>query len=192
LNASNIRGRAVTLRDALASALTLDIFQQHADKLLVANFTGLINQEGGLFLADGDKFVATPIFHVFQLYSAHQGGQALRTQIDAPTLYEQKTGKRDTLKRLHGSASIKGPILTLTLVNPHASEACEPTILIRGGEVGSAEISALADGDIHARNTFENPDRVRPVASPLNAHGSRFTCRLPAASVNRLSLRLRG
>ena len=42
----NVRGRAVTLRDALAIALTLDVFHRHAAKLLQANFMGLINQEG--------------------------------------------------------------------------------------------------------------------------------------------------
>jgi alpha-L-arabinofuranosidase len=69
LSPLNLTGRPVTLRDALAAALTLDIFHKHADKLLLALFTGLINQEGGLFRAEGDKFVATPIYLVFQLYA---------------------------------------------------------------------------------------------------------------------------
>jgi alpha-L-arabinofuranosidase len=75
-------------------------------------------------------------------------------------------------------------------VNPHASEACEPTIVIRGGEVNSAAVSTLTHADIHAQNTFENSERVRPVASQLGVRGSTFKCRLPAASVSRLTLHL--
>jgi sulfatase modifying factor 1 len=192
LNPLNIHGRAVTLRDALAAALTLDTFHHHTDKLLFACFTGLINQEGGLFRADAEKFVATPIYRVFELYAAHQGALALRTVFDAPAIIHEQNGKSLSLHGLMGSASVRENQLTLTVVNPHVSQSAESSIVIRGGEVISGTVATLTDADIHAQNTFEDPERVRPLLATLKARGSELHHRFPPASVSRLTLRLRG
>jgi alpha-N-arabinofuranosidase len=75
-----------TLRDALISGLTLDIFNRHADKVVMANVAQLINTIHSLFLAYEDKFIVTPNFHVFEMYAAHQGGRSVRTMFSAPVL----------------------------------------------------------------------------------------------------------
>src|SRR4029078_7277553 len=51
------------LRDALVAALTLDTFNRHADKVDMANIAQLANNLHSLFLADGDRCVATPALH---------------------------------------------------------------------------------------------------------------------------------
>ena len=66
------------LRDALVAALTLDTFNRHADKVDMANIAQLVNNLHSLFLADGDRFVATPNFHVFAMYRPHQGAKSVR------------------------------------------------------------------------------------------------------------------
>jgi len=73
-----------TLRDAVFSAMTLDIFHQHPEKIAMANCAQLINCLNSLHLAHEDKFCITPVGHVFDMYSAHQGGQSLRTIFSAP------------------------------------------------------------------------------------------------------------
>jgi alpha-L-arabinofuranosidase len=191
LNASNIRGRAVTLRDALAAAMTLDIFHLHADKLLLANFTGLINQEGGLFRAEEEHFVATPIYHVFKMYAAHQGGRSLRTVFDAPLVNYTLRGRTLAVAGLAGSASLKGRQLTLTVVNAHVSQSQESRIVIRGADIRGARVATLTHEDIHAQNTFENPDTVRPATMELQLKGSTVHHQFPAASVTQLTLDLR-
>ena len=60
-----------TMRDALLTGITLDIFQRHADKVAVANVAQSINCIHSLMLAKGDKFTVTPTFHVFQMYLPH-------------------------------------------------------------------------------------------------------------------------
>ena len=73
-----------TLRDALVAALTLDTFNRHADKIDMANVAQLVNNLHSLFLADGDKFVATPTFHVYTMYRPHQAAKAVRLDVQAP------------------------------------------------------------------------------------------------------------
>jgi alpha-L-arabinofuranosidase len=184
--------RAVTLRDALAAAVTLDTLHNRCDKVTLANFTGLINHEGGIFKASDDKFVATPIFHVFKMYSVHQGARALRTVFDAPSISYGQKSKPSQLWGLRGSASIAGRELTLTVVNPHVSEACEASVTLRGAQVKSATVTTLSHADIHAQNTFEIPDAVKPTATEAKMSGSSLHYRFPAASVTQLSLNLMG
>ena len=70
---AHLFGQQSTVRDALVSALTLDTFHRHADKVVMANVAQLVNCLQSLFLADEDRFVATPVFHVFEMYGAHVG-----------------------------------------------------------------------------------------------------------------------
>ena len=75
-----------TMRDALLTGITLDIFQRHADKVAVANVAQSINCIHSLMLAQGDKFTVTPTFHVFQMYLPHRGAQAVRAEFTAPAI----------------------------------------------------------------------------------------------------------
>jgi len=77
-------GQTSTMRDALIAALTLDIFNRHADKVAMANVAQLINNLHSLFLASGDKFFATPNFHIFEMYSAHHNGKSVWTVFGVP------------------------------------------------------------------------------------------------------------
>jgi alpha-L-arabinofuranosidase len=175
-------GQMSTMRDALVAALTLDIFNRHADKVAMANVAQLVNNLHSLFLARGDRFVATPNYHVFEMYAAHQGGLSVRTSFSAPTV--------GTLAGLAGSASLKGKEIVLTVVNTHAREACEAEVAIRGAAVGSARARALRAEDIHAHNSFEAPHAVEPEDVDVVVRGPTIAHRFPPASVTLLLLRL--
>jgi alpha-N-arabinofuranosidase len=191
MNPAHLFGQQSTMRDALLAALTLDTFHRHADKVVMANVAQLVNCLHSLFLADGDRFVVTPTFHVFETYAAHVGGQSVRTLISAPSVGYERVGSKGSLWGLAGSASLKNRTLTLTVVNPHVSDARETEIAVRGATPSSARITTLASTDIHAHNTFDQPDAVRTreeAAGP--ARSGVLTCRIPAASVSRISIEL--
>jgi alpha-N-arabinofuranosidase len=184
---THLFGQNSTMRDALIAGLTLDIFNRHADKVAMANVAQLINNLHSLFLAREEKFMVTPNFHVFEMYAAHQGGQSLRANFNLPRIGEEQ-GK--ALPHLAGSASLQGRKLVLTVVNPHATEACETEIAIRGAEVKSSAARVLAANDIHAHNTFENPHTVEPRTIELAIKGKALAHAFPAASVTCMELDL--
>jgi alpha-L-arabinofuranosidase len=93
-----------TLRDAVFSGMTLDIFNRHPEKIAMANCAQLINCLNSLYLAHEDKFCVTPVGHVFGMYAAHQGGQALRTIFFSPTVDYDRDGKPASFWGLKGSA----------------------------------------------------------------------------------------
>jgi alpha-N-arabinofuranosidase len=177
------------MRDALVAALTLDIFNRHAEKVAMANVAQLINNLHSLFLAREDHFIVTPNFHVFEAYIAHAGGQSLRTVFGAPTLHNP-AGYQGSLPGLAGSASLHDRQLVLTIVNPHPTQAQEAEIMLRGASVRSGKLRILAADDIHAHNSFEHPDRVQPSEREVKASGTSIAYTIAPASVNRFTLEL--
>lgn len=186
---------AGTLRDALVSAVNLDTFQRHADKVAMANPAQLINTIHSLFLAYEDKFIVTPNFHVFEMYTPHQGAQSVRTEFIAPRVAYTRTVnnrvERAEFWGLSGSASLAGRQLTLTAVNPHAREARETEVRVVGARIIAGRARVLSATDIHARNSFENPRGLEPHDEPVEVGASgRLVYRFAPASVTRLQLTL--
>lgn len=180
-----------TLRDALVSALTLDVFHRNADKLGMANVAQLINNLNCLFLAHQDQFIVTPNFYVFDMYKAHQGGQSLRLLVAAPPI--SYTGETDqpaaTLWGLAGSASLVGRNLILTVVNPHVSEGRLTEITVRGASIATCHVTTLTNPDIHAHNSFSQPNAVQPEHATAAA-GSHLLWNFKPASVTRMVIGL--
>ncbi len=187
---SYLFGQMPTMRDAVISAITLDIFNRHCDKVAMGNVAQLINNLHCLFLAREDRFTVTTNYHVFQMYTAHYGGKGLRTIFSAPSVIYDRAGGRDSMFGLAGSASLHGSEVVLTVVNPHASEAQEARIEIRGARVSSGEATVLNAPDVHAHNSFSQPDAVKPRTEPVSAGGGNLVYRFQPASVTRLRLNL--
>ena len=94
---------------------------------------------------------------------------------------------------MQGSASVQDGNLCVTAVNSHPTQAVELELDVRQATLGTMELTTLAADDIHAHNTFAQPDAVRPSApSTVQADGSRVRVTLPAAAVVRLMGRLGG
>ena len=179
-----------TLRDAVFSGMTLDIFNRHPEKVAMAACAQLINCLNSLYLAHEDRFVVTPVGHVFAMYAAHQGGQALRTIFSAPPIDYDRDGKPASFWGLKGSASLRDRELTLTVVNPHVSEPRDAQISVRGATLNSAMATVLSDADIHAHNTFAQRDVVTPKTQNAEVKRDVLNFRFPAASVTKLAVQL--
>jgi alpha-N-arabinofuranosidase len=183
-------GQQNTMRDAVLAGMTLDTFNRHADKVAMAAVAQLVNCLQSLFLAHEDKFCVTPTYHVFDLYSAHQGGSSVRTVVAAPQTHFARNGTDVAMRGLNGSASVAGNQLTLTVTNPSLDTPREAEISIRGGTPGSVTGMALAAADPHAHNSFENPRAVEPRAVTVALKGGGLVHRFPPASVTKLSFAL--
>lgn len=188
INKAHLFEQMGTLRDAGVAAITLDIFNRHCDKVEMANIAQLINNIHSLFLADGEKFVATPNFYVFEMYKIHQGAQSVKVDFNAPLAQFKLGSDNKTFPSLLGSASIKDKKLHLSVVNTNISEPIEARIDLGSVIVNGGKISVLTASDIHAHNTFENPNEVVTVTRSLSASGSSFVHEFAPASVNVLEL----
>jgi alpha-N-arabinofuranosidase len=185
---THLFGQTSTMRDALIAGLTLDTFNRNADKVAMANVAQLINNLHSLFLAHEDRFIVTPNFHVFEMYTAHQDNQAVRAVFSAPEIEITREGKPATLWGLAGSASVREKQVVVTLVNPSVSDARDTEITVRGTAIRSAKVRTLAEPDIHAHNSFDHPDAVVPRDEDATPADGVLIHRIPPASVVRMIL----
>src|SRR5690606_25666494 len=105
------------------------------------------------------------IFHPFAQAARYGRGEVLRVEPVSPLAGD--------VPALHATA-VLGDDATLTLfaVNRSRSDALELAATVRAfGAPRILEHSALADPDLHARNTADNPNRVRPHPNGTSAIG---------------------
>jgi alpha-N-arabinofuranosidase len=187
---THVLGQQQTMRDALVASISLDTFHRHAEKVVMANVAQLVNCLHSLFLAHEDKFILTPNYHVFEMFMPHMGARAVRSVFSAPRAKYTRNGKPAEFWGLGGSASVSGKQLTLTVTNPHMSEAREAEIAVRGARVESARARVLSAPDVHAHNTFENPRAIEPRDEQVRAESGTLVFRFAPASVTRLQISL--
>jgi alpha-N-arabinofuranosidase len=187
-----------TIRDACVAALSLDVFHNNADKLAMANIAQMVNVLQALLLVEGEHCIKTPTYHVFDLYRPHKGAQAVRFLTTAETVSDGEDSAQHcrehyidkqpfALQAVHGSASIKDGVLCVTVVNTHPTQQTELDLEIFGHKLDQAEVITLAADDIHAHNTFEQPERVQlsiPRTITVKDHTLRVP--LPSGSVTRI------
>ena len=169
------------MRDALVAGINLNVFNKHSDRVKMANIAQLVNVLQSVILTDGPEMIKTPTYHVFKMYSAHQDATLVDSYIET-----EKIGLEDEymVPNLNESASVDADgKLQITITNLSATESypVETRLVGFAGEKVSAEI--LCE-EMHAKNTFEDPNAVTVKAfdGVEKVHGGlKFT--IPACSV---------
>lgn len=148
----NLFEQQSTMRDAAVTALTLNIFNNHCDKIRMANVAQLVNNLHCLFLAGGEHCIETPTYYVFDMFKEHQGANAIETFV---------TDNDDFASSVSVSASVKDGKTLLTVANLSCTEDTEISLESIGKDIPDhAEATLLYADDMHAHNTFEAPDTV--------------------------------
>jgi len=129
-----------TMRDAMVAALSLNIFNRHADRVVMANIAQMVNVLQAMILTDGDRMILTPTYHVFDLYRPHQNAQLLETAVFADRM-------ENGLKQVSASASVKDPEKPLE-------------VLLDVDGAGDRITGSILAGDPHDYNDFDAADRV--------------------------------
>lgn len=172
-----------TMRDAVVAGLTLNIFNKHADRIMMANIAQTVNVLQAVILTDGDKMVLTPTYHIFKMYKDHQENTLVGSFLTTKELTSEMNDKK-AYPQLTESASIdENGVVYSTITNCSASEAVE--IKCQVADTSVTEITAeILTGDIHDKNDFENGERVTVKAFDdfeMTADG--FIATIPACSI---------
>jgi alpha-N-arabinofuranosidase len=179
-----------SIRDALVAGITLNIFNEHSDRVFMANLAQTVNVLQALVLTQEDKLLLTPTYHVFDLYKAHQGATLLETSIEQAVTYGNGTGG-EQLAQVSVSASQDGQGRTnITLCNLDSRAVADILLTLRGQEESrSVSGSILTATGIQAHNTFTDPDAVRPVPlQELTVTGGELKVQLAPMSVTLLTI----
>lgn len=170
-----------TMRDAIVAACNLNIFNNHSDKVVMANLAQAVNVLQSLILTEGEKMVKTPTYHVFDLFKTHQGGELCYSYADNC----QAGGK---IPMISQSASVKDGVLTVTIVNCSIDDDAHICCDIAGENYQNIECRIL-DNEVRDYNDFDNCDKVAPKEYSAKMTEKGFEIDLPKCSVVVVTMR---
>ncbi len=169
-----------TLRDALVAGINLNIFNQHTDRVKMANIAQTINVLQAVILTKDEQMVLTPTYYVFKMYSVHQDATMVPVSLKCEN-YEYDGG---SIPAVNASASVKDGVLSITLcnLNPNKSESIDLTLA--GQEFTSASGQIVTGKNMGDYNDFGKAETVTlksfDVKKPKDG---KLTIELPSKSV---------
>lgn len=176
-----------TMRDAMIAGTTLNTFNNHCDRVKMANVAQIINVLQAVILTNEEKLVLTPTYHVMEMYNVHQDALMLPLTV---TSNDYKMGK-EKLKAISASASKdKNGVTHISLVNVDANNAQNVSIEINGASFKTVTGRILTSDKMQNYNSFDNPDKIKPaIYTGAKLSGSGLTLTIPAFSVVVLELK---
>ncbi|EET62928.1 Alpha-L-arabinofuranosidase domain protein [Marvinbryantia formatexigens DSM 14469] len=176
-----------TIRDALVAGITLNIFNKHSDRVKMANLAQMVNVLQSVILTDGADMILTPTYHVFDMYKYHQDAQLLDSYIETEEIGLEDEWRVPNLTESVSQA--QDGSLHITITNLSAEDAYDVETALTGyrAETVTGEI---VHGEMHEKNTFEEPQRVqvRPFEGARLADG-KICFTIPACSVLHLEVK---
>ena len=170
-----------TLRDAIVAGINLNIFNQHCDRVKIANIAQTINVLQAVILTEDEKMLLTPTYWAFYLYKVHHEATLLPLAFTSPK-YEvggrqinavSATASRDASGKIH-----------ITIVNADPGKAQTIDCELRGIMAKNVTGQILTSEKISDHNTFAQPGKVKVTnfnGAKLNREN--LSIQLPAKSV---------
>lgn len=175
-----------TMRDAITAACNLDIFNNHCDRVRMANIAQMVNVLQAMILTKGDKIVLTPTYYVFDLFKVHQNARLIPMKINS----SEYVFEGDSIPAVNGSASLdkNGKVhISLCNVDPHTTQKVSIQFEKFKGDNISGKI--LTADKMNEENTFEKPGQVVPKDfSDYKLEDSSLVVNMPPISVVVLEL----
>lgn len=171
-----------TLRDALVAGVTLNIFNNHSDRVRVANLAQAVNVLQSVILTEGDKMVLTPTYHVFDMYKNHMGATLLDTQVASGCYVEKDV----SMPMLNVSSSMaKDGSYTVTVCNLHPDKDTNVSLTFEELKEKIAKVDALqlTSDKLNAMNTFKSPNTLEPTKLKTKIKDNTITFAMSAKSV---------
>ena len=176
-----------SLRDAIIAGTTLNIFNNHSDRVRMANLAQTINVLQALILTKGNQILLTPTYHVFDLYKVHMDAKKLNINFKSPD-YTNGDSKIPALN-ISASQDSAGAV-HITLVNIDPTKAISLNTVLPGIKFKTVTGQILTSKKLTDINTFENPNNIKIVSfNGAKKMGEELVVDLPAQSVVMLELK---
>jgi alpha-N-arabinofuranosidase len=157
---------------------------RHSDRVTIANQAQLVNVIAPIMTEPGGAAWKQTIFHPFAITSRNAVGEVLQTRVSATTIGTPVHGAVPQVDAVCTWDSDSNR-LALFAVNRSPSETVVLEVDVTPfGRLRVSEALVLSDEDPHARNTPEEPDRVRvqPLGDAASVDGGRLRVELPAVA----------
>jgi len=148
-----------SLRDAITAATNLNIFNNHADRVKMANIAQMVNVLQSMILTDGPKMIVTPTYHVYDLFKVHQNAKLIPAKLETTnyTFGEKKVPSLNCSASMDDAGRIH---LSITNVNLKETQKISCNSFMY--KIKSVSGQIITAEEISAYNSFDNPGNVIP------------------------------
>ncbi len=175
-----------TIRDAMIAGITLNIFNNNAGRVRMANLAQTVNTLQSVILTREEKMILTPTYHVMEMYRIHQDAILVPVQV---TSNEFVTGDK-RIPAVSVSCSIdQTDKLHISLTNIDNKNGQIVEIDLNGFKAKHVTGRILTSSKVQDHNTFDNPELVTPKTfNKANLSGNKLVVEMPPISVIVLEL----
>lgn len=176
-----------TIRDAIIAGVTLNVFNNHCDRVKMANLAQTVNVLQAVILTNKEKMILTPTYHVMEMYNVHQDATLLPVSVQT----NDYVFGNDKLPAVSISASRdQAGVTHISLVNIDAGKTQDIAVDIRGARFNAVSGRILTSKKLQDFNSFENPNKIQPAGfNDAKFTGTSLQVKLPPASVVVLTLK---
>ena len=164
---SNDYSQPCTMRDAVATAIGLEVFHRQCDSLSMANLAQITNVLHAPIMTDGESMWLTPTYYVLQMHGVHIGQTAYPVKIEGG--YQLPNGS----PAVSATASTGG----ITVSNRHLFETVEVTI------AGSYKQGTLLESEKANSQNSSSSSEIKSVPLSIQSEGQNVRIQLPPHSV---------
>jgi alpha-N-arabinofuranosidase len=148
-----------TMRDAMIAGITLNIFNNHSDRVRMANLAQTVNVLQAVILTDKEKMILTPTYHVMEMYKVHQDAQLM----DVTYSNKNYSHNGESLPAVSISASTDSAgVMHISAVNIDAHEKQQVNVKTGDKKISSVTGRILQSPRLQDHNTFQEPAKVKP------------------------------
>ena len=148
-----------TMRDAMLAGVTLNIFNNHCERVRMANLAQIVNVLQAVILTNKEKIILTPTYHVMEMYNVHQDATLIPVSLNTVQYSEGK----DSLPAISVSASKnKQGITHISLVNIDPVKTNKISIPLHGTGLKLENGRILHSVSMQDHNSFEDAEKILP------------------------------
>ncbi len=152
------------LSDALCFGGLICSLLNHADRVQMACLAQLVNAIAPIYTQPGGMAIKQSIFYPFQQVSTYGRGQVLKPLINCPKFNSKRYGDVPVLQSAVVLNQEAGEV-SIFVLNCDQQDDVEVSLDFRSfGRVNSIEHVVLKGNDLSATNSFQEPEKVKPVS----------------------------
>ena len=147
------------MRDAMIAGLNLNIFNNHAERVKMANLAQTVNVLQAIILTKDEEMLLTPTYHVLNMYKVHQDATLVPLKVNC----NDYVFNNEKLAAVSASASIdKNGKTHLSIVNIDSKNEQTITINTTNKKYKTITGNILTSKKLRDYNSFTNPSEIKP------------------------------
>lgn len=150
-----------TMRDAMIAGVTLNTFNNHAERVKMANLAQTVNVLQAVILTDEEKMILTPTYHIMKMYAVHQEATLIPVEFSSPS-YSFGDEKLPAIS-VSASRDAAGNV-HFSLVNIDARKAHTIELDVEALNLGDLSGEILTSAALQDHNDFANPNKITTAA----------------------------